>query len=260
MKIKFKNAALVGLFMFVCSLFNVAKAGLITSDANEYFISLADLGIPPTLTLTSSDMWQIGYGDSSVFTQFTGVNLDANSVFTTGLPGAFINTSASTLNYLGFAIPAGEIWMHPGDANNLSTILRFIAPQASDYNFDALFKAIDSSQSRSSGSGDIAISILRNNIHLDGQIIDKTPDTQPPQPDSFNYIDSLALQENDVVSFIIGRAGDFYFDDSTLLKVTVTYDDGILDEEDVEVSEPSTLTIFALGMIGLASRRFKKQS
>ena len=27
-----------------------------------------------------------------------------------------------------------------------------------------------------------------------------------------------------------------------------------------EVPEPSTLAIFALGMIGLASRRFKKQS
>ena len=27
-----------------------------------------------------------------------------------------------------------------------------------------------------------------------------------------------------------------------------------------KVPEPSTLTIFALGMIGLASRRFKKQS
>jgi hypothetical protein len=28
----------------------------------------------------------------------------------------------------------------------------------------------------------------------------------------------------------------------------------------VDVPEPSTLAIFALGMIGLASRRFKKQS
>jgi hypothetical protein len=38
-------------------------------------------------------------------------------------------------------------------------------------------------------------------------------------------------------------------------KVTFTYDDAA-----VEASEPTTLAIFALGMIGLASRRYKKQS
>jgi hypothetical protein len=37
--------------------------------------------------------------------------------------------------------------------------------------------------------------------------------------------------------------------------VTFTYDDAL-----VEASEPTTLAIFALGMIGLASRRYKKQS
>ncbi len=34
----------------------------------------------------------------------------------------------------------------------------------------------------------------------------------------------------------------------------------VLIKDDVTVPEPSTLAIFALGMIGLASRRFKKQS
>jgi hypothetical protein len=31
-------------------------------------------------------------------------------------------------------------------------------------------------------------------------------------------------------------------------------------DDNIDVPEPSTLAIFALGMIGLASRRFKKQS
>jgi hypothetical protein len=34
----------------------------------------------------------------------------------------------------------------------------------------------------------------------------------------------------------------------------------VLIKNQVDVPEPSTLAIFALGMIGLASRRFKKQS
>jgi hypothetical protein len=38
-------------------------------------------------------------------------------------------------------------------------------------------------------------------------------------------------------------------------KLTFTYDNAV-----VEVNEPATLAIFALGMIGLASRRYKKQS
>jgi hypothetical protein len=33
-----------------------------------------------------------------------------------------------------------------------------------------------------------------------------------------------------------------------------------IPEANSEVPEPSTLAIFALGIIGLASRRFKKQS
>jgi hypothetical protein len=32
------------------------------------------------------------------------------------------------------------------------------------------------------------------------------------------------------------------------------------DSNNVNVTEPTTLAIFALGMIGLASRRFKKQA
>jgi hypothetical protein len=38
-------------------------------------------------------------------------------------------------------------------------------------------------------------------------------------------------------------------------RITLTYDNAV-----VEVNEPATLAIFALGMIGLASRRYKKQS
>jgi len=42
--------------------------------------------------------------------------------------------------------------------------------------------------------------------------------------------------------------------------VTSTVAGLVLIKDQVEVPEPSTLAIFALGMIGLASRQFKKQS
>lgn len=50
---------------------------------------------------------------------------------------------------------------------------------------------------------------------------------------SFNFLDTLVKHETNASSVLV---------------------------RDVDVPEPSTLAIFALGMIGLASRRFKKQS
>ena len=54
---------------------------------------------------------------------------------------------------------------------------------------------------------------------------------------------------------VIDRNGssDFYGFDYAMLSDRV-------GDETFDVPEPSTLAIFALGMIGLASRRFKKQS
>ncbi len=49
-----------------------------------------------------------------------------------------------------------------------------------------------------------------------------------------------------------GTAGDAFFDNIVISDTSF--------EETMPVPEPSTLAIFALGMIGLAARRFKKQS
>jgi hypothetical protein len=49
-------------------------------------------------------------------------------------------------------------------------------------------------------------------------------------------------------------------DKNTFAGLVVISDGSTAWGADVEVPEPSTLAIFALGMVGLASRRFKKQS
>jgi hypothetical protein len=61
-----------------------------------------------------------------------------------------------------------------------------------------------------------------------------------------------------------GRRGPYWYARTTVSS-EITQDfrnvrTGVFIHRSVEVPEPSTLAIFALGMIGLASRRFKKQS
>jgi hypothetical protein len=60
------------------------------------------------------------------------------------------------------------------------------------------------------------------------------------------------------------RAGDICNHSQTAywegdVTISYTYDERIVEPKPSEVPEPSTLAIFSLGMMGLASRRFKKQ-
>ena len=55
------------------------------------------------------------------------------------------------------------------------------------------------------------------------------------------------------------QSGNFSFPTNTGLYIEHGYfGANIMFEDSVSVPEPSTIAIFALGMIGLASRRFKK--
>jgi hypothetical protein len=262
MKFNFLRSSLIVLTMLSSSF---ANAGLITSDASDYFKSLTTT-LTPTTTVshTATDLWQLGYGTNTSFTQFSTLYYNGLSIYSIGTwPKAIVNTQATSM----FApygsdvtIPAGGLLLHPANDDSNSAILRFIAPQAGDFNFTSLFTALDIVQTQFNltkygSTGDIQTSIYHNSTNLLGaQIIDRTVEVGL-QPISFSYTATLSLNKDDTVDFIVGRALDEFWDDSTLLSATVSYNDGKVD-----VPEPSTLAIFALGLMGLASRRFKKQS
>jgi len=64
---------------------------------------------------------------------------------------------------------------------------------------------------------------------------------------------------NDSVNFYNHRNFDSYSDSTSLVYSTMLVKNDTLGNA-ITVPEPSTMAIFSLGMIGLASRKFKKQS
>ena len=73
---------------------------------------------------------------------------------------------------------------------------------------------------------------------------------------SFN-IGLDTFKNNLVLGYSVEASNDFLLSNA---KLTIDADFIPTVEKNIDVPEPSTLAIFALGMIGLASRRFKKQS
>jgi hypothetical protein len=59
---------------------------------------------------------------------------------------------------------------------------------------------------------------------------------------------------------VIGGDNAFHIHATTFAEFETGIENKLIKEISVDVPEPSTLAIFALGMIGLASRRYKKQS
>ena len=83
-------------------------------------------------------------------------------------------------------------------------------------------------------------SLFRFDIDND-KINGRVSDTDEQGVVSFYYLDEQLRQESTSMSFLIGA-----------------FSTSPVDVPDVP--EPSTFALFAMGMIGLASRRFKKQS
>jgi len=203
MKPKLLKVSLTGLVLLVCSLFNVANAGIIkteqiifeqqTQGTDIFRLSEGYFG-PETLTLI---LFQYDFEFGFEYTNNNNEIEDAKAHFT------LKDTGADLSSYVG-------------------TISAQISPN-------------ESFSKTMYHSDDIT---LWQPDHIaawrDGTRFDMT-----------SMIDSLS---GDAKSNGIIRAGGV---------ITIQY---IIDGEPVNVPEPSTFAIFALGMVGLASRRFKKQS
>ena len=216
-----------------------SSAGAVTYSVYDQFNVSAG-----AVTATNFDFGWVNEGESidtiRPFTTFeTACYGDANLQCARegGLP-AIVKAPAGAYDAPGTPFfQAGELNLHPGAAGELP-VVQFIAPIAGAYAFSGAFSQNDSETSRN--LVDVFASI--------GGAAQFPSGTTSPH--SFNF--NATLAQNAVVSFAIGRHGDYSYD-STGFSLTVTGPAAVTGG----VPEPSAwaMMIMGFGAIGALMRR-----
>ncbi|NGZ87170.1 FxDxF family PEP-CTERM protein [Duganella aceris] len=183
-------------------------------------------------------VWSYGYsaGTGYSFTAFDAASTLANTngwsasnYNTLGTPGAWINTSNSSL----YGAAPGQLSLHAGPvANGDSAILRFTAVQSGDYSVVGQFFAGD--YRAQSGS-----------VILNGQTANPLAYFADTTDSSLFSLSSVHLNAGQTLDFVVGNNGNFY-NGTTPLTVTVT-----------AVPEPETYAMLLAGLclVGAIARR-----
>lgn len=220
------------------------KATLITTPG-QYFNDLITSG--NTLQL-NTNVWQLGFlnstnGNFTLFNYSTGdVNFDYYNSAT--FYGFRVNTSGTNRTLYHGVISPDELYGHAANSNAGDIILRFMAPETANFTFNTTITSIDFK----AGLGKVLATVKNmNNAVLKSKVIQYGSNL----PSSLNYNAALQLTKNDFIDFSVNRSNDTWNYDSVKFAANVV-------SSSQPVPEPSTLAIFALGIMGLASRRFKK--
>jgi hypothetical protein len=206
-----------------------------------------------TTASNGAGVWTYGFGTvGSTFTADTvsGAAFGGNSGYaywapsTNGLPLVGLNSNATATP--GFTpFPADDnLWMHPGNADNLDSIVEFTAPTSGSYNIAGYFVRADQDPM---GNGTF-VSIYDGATALMG----------PTFISNTNYTDqtfnqNVTLTAGQTLEFALARNGDYSFD-STGLSLDITTNVAPV------VPEPSSLMLFGTGILAVAGtvrRRFK---
>lgn len=236
MKFKFLNAALAGVVLSASSLVNVANAGLIEAD-------IYGDGSNKGFTIEGSNIEWMDFGENNEDTfSFVASNLDEGSKY----QGWELATEKQVMNMW---IAAFEGFNGIAD----SYIPNYWGPGAL--------------QTRSTGD---LFSDVFNVLGYNQQVIINSNGFVGYNRDSTGFF----LSENGVVNSVrVIEYEDVIMSDTSYLDLNshpsfmLDYDMPAMStmlvrssSNAIDVPEPSTLAIFALGVIGLASRRLKKQS
>jgi hypothetical protein len=238
MKFKFLKAAAAGFILSASCLVNVANAGLISDTDNKSFIDETtglewmDFGINNNLTFNDVlleleigglyDGWELA-SEQQVLTLWNNIYFSQVDGVNSGQFSAYAENSALWESYNDI-IGHNSYW--------LDVTGEFFRTN------EGFFVGDNGNIKKASYSEITDINSVRGYANL----YDNAPYVLPPlcfDPSCGAYPNGYGQQN-------ISRANDENEGYSTLLVKTT------------EVPEPSTLAVFALGMIGLASRRFKK--
>jgi hypothetical protein len=176
---------------------------------------------------------------------FAGLVLSVSGVANAGL---ITETQIQTINFQDFTFNFNvNDWVQGSGSTLLLEIQGDFTSSTSSENFELLVEGINYG-TRSRNNSDSFVSYTRNTALLTNLF-------------SFNIANTNSFLVNDIFSFNVNFDSGVHVSfgndgigssNSPYVKATYTYNS-------VAVPEPSTLAIFALGLMGLASRRFKKQ-
>ncbi|MEI7458527.1 MAG: PEP-CTERM sorting domain-containing protein [Pirellula sp.] len=167
----------------------------------------------------------------------------ANNV---SVPAVVVNQSGVSVPFR-FAVDPDQIVMHPGGLSSdgyaapwSNAVLRFTTTNAGIYSITGDWAALDVNKRISY--------VLKNGVILDTSTLQPSLDeTNPANLRSTFSLSNISLANGDFIDFVVNDGGDGIGSDSTGLRATII---GVSDIS--AVPEPTTLTLFGLGGIGLA--------
>jgi len=257
MKNKFLKLTLAGLTMSVCCLANVANAGLINGNTEWLDLSLTNnLNYSELSTLLSNSEYS-GYSLatlSQVNSLFSPVLNDISQGSTVdGYYDVSHVTSQPTLDVFAWIREGRAQATGYGAATTVNTNYFFETNMtyAQQLSFGSLVNKPCEGFERDFGicdPNDPEQGRLTGSFNMNNDKNDATKDIY------FRHENNSAYTLAGATSYVLGDDENLQ-SRSWLVTRAFNGSDGV-----ASVPEPSTLAIFALGMIGLASRRFKKQS
>lgn len=245
MKFKFFKVAMTGLTFFVGGFVNLANAGLITSSLGNLSSLTADYNQTAIGSFSSFNAASFGAlngtgttSDASNDSATFKLSLTNLSAFT-GTTDQYLFESGGAGHGIGIVYQSGNlITFAQRTGNPLNTLSLDVTTMiGQDFDIVASLSLVGNFMRLFVGEnlfGELAIGMSSN-------------DWDGSNGGAFGQGNSSLVMNAAGVDFASGGLSDFNY-----------YHDIVVDAS--VVPEPSTLSIFALGMLGLVSRRFMKQS
>jgi PEP-CTERM motif len=274
MKFQFLKASFMGVVLSVSCFFNVANAGII--DSNLY---MAGYGSSNYLTydfntnlISSSSGNQVNNGLAWDSTNGIMYGLNGSTLYTIDpITGLSISSTSLSSGTSGLAFDSDSSLLYSSVSGQIQTVNPITGVVSNvgstgvgEWIIDISFDSLNNLFGVGIGGGLYSIDKLTGNA---SQLFSNvTANTASSGVSGFT-----AFAINDLNKFYgLTISGDRLVEintttgTSSIIADLSSYDWDIrgmtFRNPTVDVPEPSTLAIFALGMIGLASRRFKKQS
>jgi hypothetical protein len=244
MKFTFLNTALAGLILSVSSL---ANAGLIYTDTSTNYDSFDSFNTQFISTISTSNT----YIRNSNFENLALLNT-ADSVWGNGQYGAAGSFSALEIANLTQFISNGKKAVFITDNGGWSSLNRSIEQIIGA----SIIDTCDSSTGTAITSNPLTQGV-GSVSHRCGSNLASAPNAELLFSNGLAGLYDVGLGQALVITSVDQFRGSSMLEPEFAANISTWLDTPIAT---TDVPEPSTLAIFALGMIGLASRRFKKQS